>query len=128
MSKCPDCAHPLSNPGKCRCGWILITKQPVMPEKFRPHYPSWQESKSAYEKVKGRFAVALKPKVWTREEFIAHYETIASNLRAPNYAVQHAIEALAKLDHKPKPQRQPGEDDDLGLGIPSDDLELAGQA
>lgn len=91
---CVDCARPLeSGATRCPCGWRASISRPA--ESPYRRYPSWDESKSAYERVKDK--LKSPPMAWTRERFIEHYNRILANPSAVAYSKNHAQQALKEL-------------------------------
>lgn len=125
----------------CVCGWTASPVRAFLREIPKP-LPSWQESKSAYDRMRGQISASLKPRTWTKGDFVEHYRKILANPDASAYAKDHseqALRAFGIVRHDPEraavdveleamrekmaPFREPGSDDEMPLGIGLDDLE-----
>ena len=119
LSSCPDCGASVGrNAIKCRCGWSATGAIPVLQKKIDCCVMGWAN---------------VCARVHPSEVGPFHYETIEQVPRVTNNPYLDEIRSAYKKSaayariHGPiqgaAKQREPGSDDDLPLGIPTDALE-----
>ena len=133
LSSCPDCGASVGrNAIKCRCGWSATGAVPVFQKKIDCCVMGCPNPARASVWTKTGWANVCA-RVHPSEVGPFHYETIEQVPRVTNNPYLDEIRSAYKKSaayariHGPiqgaAKQREPGSDDDLPLGIPTDALE-----
>lgn len=120
---CSICKRRLRNDAMaCLCGWTAETAKAARLAPEPTQSVTQAERRANYARVRGLLQ-DLKHR--PLPNMLAHWRQVLARQSSSVAAKQFAKEAIATLERGDQaPQREPGEDDDLPLGVGRDPLEV----